>query len=68
MAPKSPTSQIFQTANTLTPTGTSFSTTNNIFYIKHCVELFVLSKLGTQFTDPDITVLANVFHTTINAN
>ena len=58
----------FQTASTATLTGTSFSTTNDVLYIKSSNALAGLNKLEKHSTNPDIAELANVFHTIFNFN
>ena len=59
MAPMSITSRPFQTVSI---TGTSYSVTNNEFYMKHSVALVGLNKLETQSMTPDIVESPNVFH------
>ena len=62
MAPMSITSRTFETVSITTSTGTSYSVTNNEFYMKHSVALVGLNKLETQSMTPDIVESPNVFH------
>ena len=68
MAPRSFTTGTYQTVSTMTLTGPSSGTTNDVLYIKHSVTIAGLNKLETQAMNLDIAEFVNVFHTIFNLN
>ena len=68
MAPTSITSKTCQVVSTMTSTGSSSGTTNDVLCIQYSVATAGLNKLETQSTNPDIAELANAFQTMTNLN
>ena len=68
MAPTSLTSGTYQNVSTLTWTGSSSETANDVLSIKYSVAFAGLNKLVKQATNPDIAKLANVFCTMFDLN
>ena len=66
MASTSLISGTYQAVRTMTSTGSSSGTNNNVLCIKSSVAITGLNKLKTQTTKPDIAELANIFCTLFN--
>ena len=68
MATTSLISGTYQTASTMTLTGSSYGNTNDVLCIKHSVAIAGLNKFETKSMNPEIEKLANAFHTMLDLN
>ena len=68
MAPTSLTSGTYQTISTMTLTGDSYGTINDILCINRSAAIAGLNKLETQSKNPDTAELTNVICSMFNLN